>query len=144
MQILGLYGPINWINTLKVLKQLHNAQSFLPIVFSLEPNPFQSPNLTISIFPAFYSVDRRATMCKVLTQSFCSKDQGYDIPDLADHINKISIYLVDSSDMPSVSALAKDMTVIFPRINSVKLYFKRRSEVVPVSFLLTIIKYNRT
>ena len=48
---------------------------------------------------------------------------------------------IDSSDMPSIYALSKDMAMSFPRINSVNLRFGRRCEIV--SFLLTVDDCNQ-
>ena len=93
----------------------------------------------ITIFPAFYSVDR-ATIHQVLALSFC-KDQGSYMARKADNIMELSIYLIDSSDMPSIYALAKNMAVSFPRIIVLNLWFERQCEIV--SFLLsTVDDYN--
>ena len=77
LQILGLYTPNSPRNTLKTLKKLrtgNDAQSLLPIIFTFERENFLSTS-HISIFPAFYSVDRRATSSihQALAQSFCIK-----------------------------------------------------------------------
>ena len=81
-------------------------------------------------------------MHQVLAQSFC-KDQGPDDDFmLARDIDALTIYLNDSSDMPSIYALAKDMTVSFPHIHYLKLCFEHRCEIV--SFLLTVDDYNCT
>ena len=141
MQILGIYLPRGPRIILKTLKELHNAQSSFPIVLTLERESFTPGPDHISIFPAFHSVDRRATIHQVLAQSFC-KDQGNYMVAKTDNISELSIYLIDSSDMPSISALAKDMAVSFPQIDSLNLYFERRCEIV--SFLLTIDEYNNT
>ena len=109
--------------------KLHNAQLFLPIVLILERMyciPFPDH---IRIFPAFYSVDRRATIPQVLAESFC-KDQGNYMVAKAESVRKLSIYLIDSSDMPSISALSKDMAVSFPQIDWLDLIFERRCEIV--------------
>ena len=149
MQIFGLYYPgkprnfiKNFKRLLNTLKELHNTQLFLPIIITLQREhcSLQFPD-HISIFPAFYSVDRRATIHQVLAHSLC-KDQGDYMLAKADKVNKLSIYLIDSSDMPSIFALAKDMAVIFPQIGWLNLWFERRCEIV--SFLLTISDYNRT
>ena len=135
LKILGLYarrfrhwhirhasdGPTR--NILKTLKELHNAQLFFPIVFTLDSAVLGH----ISIFPAFYSVNRQATIPQALTQSLCKS--RFDIIEL-------SIYLIDSSDMPSTYSLAKDMVVSFPQIAYIKLFFECRCEIV--SFLLTV------
>ena len=48
----------------------------------------------------------------------------------AESVRRLSIYLIDSSDMPSISALAKDMAVSFPQIDWLDLIFERRCEIV--------------
>ena len=50
--------------------------------------------LHINIFPAFYSVDRWATMHQVLAQSF-RKNQDNFTASIADIIIELSIYLID-------------------------------------------------
>jgi hypothetical protein len=57
----------------------------------------------------------------------------------ANNITQLSIYLFDSSDIPSAYALAKEMAVTFPRIDWLNLWFERRCEIV--SFLLTVDDY---
>ena len=47
-----------------------------------------------------------------------------------DNIRGLSIYLTESSDMPSISAFAKNMAVSFPQIGYLNLYYERRSEIV--------------
>ena len=135
MQILGLYTNGTLRNILKTLKELHDVQLFLPIVLTLERESFISVTDHIGIFPAFYSVDRCATIHQVLAQSFC-KDQGKYMVAKADNITQLSIYLIDSSDMPSIDALAKDMAVCFPQIDWLNLWFEHRCGIV--SFLLTV------
>ena len=145
MQILGLYTYTRLRhrgcprNILKTLKELHNAQLFFPIILSLENTPFSTVPDCISIFPAFYSVNRRATIPQVLAQSFC-KDGMYVRRKV--NILELSIYLINSSDMPSVYKLAKDMAVSFPQIRWLNLWFEFRCEIV--SFLLTVDDYNST
>ena len=53
-----------------------------------------------------------------------------------DNVTQLFIYLVDSSDMPSIYALAKDMAVTFPQIKWLFLKFKHRCMIM--SFLLTV------
>ena len=60
----------------------------------------------------------------------------------ADSVRELSIYLIDSSDLPSISALAKNMAVSFPRIRYLHFEFEHRCEIV--SLLFTIYDYNRT
>ena len=90
----------------------------------------------VSIFPTFYSVDRRATIYQVLAQSFCKDQVNYVFA----NIPKLSIYLIDSSDMPSISALANDMIMCFPDIRWLNFCFERQCEIV--SFFIST--YNRT
>jgi hypothetical protein len=63
------------------------------------------------------------------------KDQGEYMLAKANMVFEISIYLIDTSDMPSIYALAKGLAVIFPQIHWLNLWFERRCEIV--SFLLT-------
>ena len=125
---------------LKTLKELHNAQIYLPIVLTLERERFLSTPDHIGIFPLFYSVERRATIHQLLAQSFC-KDQGEYMVAKVNNINILSIYLIDSSDIPSIYGFEKDMTLSFPRIGWLNLWFEGRCEIVPVSFLLTVEYY---
>jgi hypothetical protein len=120
------------------VKELYKAQLFFPIVLALEHPTFTFPPDHITIFPSFYSIDRRATIPQVLVQSFC-KDYGDNMVADPDAVNELTIC---SSDMPSISALAKDMAVSFPQIGWLNLCFERRCDVV--SFLLTIDDYKRT
>jgi hypothetical protein len=92
----------------------------------------------IAIYPAFCSVDRRAEIPQALAQSFC-KDRGNFLVTKAENIRGLIIHLNDSSDMPSIYALAKDMAVSFPQI-TLYLWFERRCEIV--SFLLIVDDYN--
>ena len=55
-------------------------------------------------------------------------------------VTELSIYLIDSFDMPSIYTLAKDMAVSFLRTGRLNLWFERRCEIV--SFLLTVDDYN--
>ena len=140
MQILGLYsGGTRHIP--KTLREFDNAQLFLPIILTLEREGFSPYTNHIGIFPEFYSADRCATIHQVLVQSF-SKDQGNYMAANADNIRELDIYLIDSSDMPSISALAKNMAVSFPQIAYLNLSFERQCEIV--SFLFTTDDYNRT
>jgi hypothetical protein len=60
----------------------------------------------------------------------------------ADNVHELSIYLIDSSDMPSIYTLARNMVVSFPQIGYLNLCFERRCEIVSFSF--TVDDYNRT
>ena len=131
MQCLGLSS--HWHgdgkDVLKILKELHNAQSFLPIVFiSTFIKPFH-----IVIFPTFYSVDRRATISELLIQFY---KNGQEDHILVDAVTYLDFYLIDFSGIPSIYALAKDIAVSFPRIEWLSLWFERQCEIV--SFLFTI------
>ena len=132
-------------NILKTLKEFHtgNAQLFFPIVLTLEREGFTLSPDHISIFPPFYSVDRCATIHHLLAKSFLKDPRkgSYLVVDL-NNIRKLSIYLVDSSDIPSISALAKNMALSFPQIDFLNLFFERRCEIV--SFLTAIDDYNQT
>ena len=61
-------------------------------------------SMTISvisvIFPTFYSGNRRASILQVLAQSF-RKDRDNDML----FIPELSIFLIDSSDLPSTMTL---------------------------------------
>ena len=135
MQILGLYRRVGGSprNILKTLNELHNAQLFLPIVFTLEHGHFRTIPTYIRIFPAFYSVDRLPSIPQILAESF-RKDQGKYMLAKVDMVFEISIYLIDTSDMPSIYALAKGLAVSFHRIGWLNLWFERRCEIV--SFLI--------
>ena len=136
MQILGLYNG-NYGNIRTALKELHNAQLFLPIVLILKRQsfiPYYSDHTTI--FPMFYSVDRRATMHQLLAQSF-GKDQGRYMVTNTNNIRTFNIYLTDSSEIPSISVLAKNMAVSFPQIGYLNFFFESRCEIV--SFLFSYI-----
>ena len=128
---------------LKSLKELHNnnAELSLPIVLTLQRESFTPYPDHISIFLAFYSIDRWATIHQVLVQSFSKEQDGYMVAS-ADNVRELSFYLFDSSDIPLISALAKNMAVSFPHIGHLNLCFERLCEIV--SFLLTIDDYNRT
>ena len=57
------------------------------------------------------------------------------------NILELSIYLIDSSDITSISALAKNMAVSFPRIGYINLCFEHQCDIV--SFLIVIGDYDR-
>ena len=127
---------------LESLKELHNNNAvFFPIIVMLERENFTPYPDHISIFPAFYSVDRRATIHQVLVHSFSKEQDGFLVASV-DNVRELSFYLFDSSDIPLISALAKNMAVSFPHIGHLNLCFERLCEIV--SFLLTIDDYNRT
>ena len=144
MQILGLYTPGGSRDVLKNLKELQNSQLSFPIVLTLERQSFNSFPDHINIFPMLYSVDRRATIPQVLAQSLslCKDEDDHYMPVLSKthNIRGLSIYLIDSSDIPSIYALAKEMAVYFPQISWLNLWFEHRCNIV--SFLLTVDDYN--
>ena len=118
-------------NILKILSELHDAQLLLPIFFTLDHghHHYYTECEHISIFPAFYSVNQRASIPQVLAQSL-KRDRDNKVAPF----RKLSIFLINSSDMPSVYTLAKDMAASFP-FNWLNLCFKFRCEIV--SLLLT-------
>ena len=140
LQILGIYEYYdNEVGFLKTLKRLQNAQLHLPVIVTLES---ESSNFgsyffidRISIFPSFYSVDRHPTIHQVLAESF---NENYTTR-LADAVgvSALSIYLVDSCDMPSIYMLTKNLTMTFPKIVELTFWFENPCEIV--SFLLTMI-----
>jgi hypothetical protein len=136
LQILGIYSFTSQRTILETLKELHDAQLSIPIVLSLNMVYLSIPDVyspdDICIFPTFCSVDRYAAIAQVLAQSVC-KDQGFFIAK-AENIRGLSFYLTDSSDIPSIRALAKDMTASFPQIRWLNLWFEYQSEIV--SFLI--------
>ena len=97
---------------------MHNAQSYFPIVFTFA-------NAYIGIFPAFYSVDRHATIPQATAQFFHDRYRGPSA-----RRSHLYIYLIDYSDMASVYALTKEMTVKFPLITSLHLWFERQCDIV--------------
>ena len=79
----------------------------------------------IGIFPAFYSVDRTATLHQVV--------KSLDKEPLClsmDKISDLSIYLNDCSEMATIHELAKTMAVSFPQITTLIFYLKHRCEIV--------------
>ena len=143
MQIIGLYDSFGVASLLISFNELRNAQIPLPIILSLSSLAFFPRVDGITIFPALLSADRRATIHQALIQSF-RKDQGFDMVAKMDDIDTLIIYLIDSSDMPFVYALAKDMAVSFPKIRYLDLLFRSPSRCEIVSFLLTVDDCNRT
>ena len=93
---------------------------------------------------SLYSVDRSATIPQLLAKSF-EEDRGYHVSadvDRGYHVDRVydlSIYLIDSSDMPTVYALTSSMAWSFRRISRLNFWFERQCEIV--SFLL---HYDRT
>ena len=116
-------------------KEFQNAQIHFPIVLAStrsEVRNFYARRDYITLFyPTLYSVDRRATIPQVLAQSLGKSSYP------SHKFRRLFIYLIDSSDLPSIYALAKDMAVSFPKINWLYLLFERRCDIV--SFLSTTI-----
>ena len=134
LQILGIYGIYDKAKFLGTLKRLQNARLHLPVIITSESSYYRDFD-KISIFPAFYSIDRYPAIQQALAISF-DKDQGhgsYTLAD-ADRVTKLSIYLIDSYDMPSIHVLIKNMTSTFSKINYLSFYFEKPCEIV--SFLL--------
>ena len=120
------------VNFLKTLKHFHDAQLFRPTIFTLQCEGYRPSSITI--FPAFHSLCRIATIPQLLTKSF-DEYQSH-------HLEiGLSVYLTDSSDMPTIHALAKGMAGCFPRIWCLSFLFERPCEIV--SFSLTIDCYYR-
>jgi hypothetical protein len=144
LQILGIYCLSGGTRPIvKTLKAFQNAQISFPIVVALTHDMILNfPDYITLFFPAFYSVDRCATIPQVLAQSFCKDQSSFAAVAKANNIRGLSIFLIDSSDLPFIYALAKDMAVSFPRIGRVRMFFERQCDIV--SFLLTIDDYNRT
>jgi len=128
LQILGLYTDENQKIIRKTLKELHDAELSPPIIFTLEVESFLPYPDHICIFPTFYSVDRRATIPQVLAQSLF-KDHGNYLVTRGEDIYKLSIYLADSSDMPSISEFSRNMAVRFPQIRYLHFVFERPCEI---------------
>lgn len=116
---------------LKTLIELHDAQSYIPMIVSMERKDSSLIPSHIYIFPAFYSFDRCVTIPQVLAQTF-SKDHD---DAAAEDVFELSIYMTDSSDLPSIRAIAKEMAVTFPQICWLNLMFKTRCDIVS-SFLV--------
>ena len=123
---------------MKTLKQIQNAQLHLPVVVALELDHY-AELYKISIFPAFCSVDRHPTIHQVLAEYF-DEDKTYTLPVVGTgNIYQLSIYLVDSCDMPSIQVLMKNMSVTFPEVSTLTFCFENPCRCKIVSFLLTMI-----
>jgi len=128
LQILGIYSNYSYSpeKLLNHLKHLRSAQVSLPMVFLLHPN--DSNLYRLGIFPAFYSVERIATIPELAAKSF-NDDQGTGIQETVPFVDLLSIYLVDSSDMAAINTLAQNMSVVFPGLNWLNFCFERRCEI---------------
>jgi hypothetical protein len=138
LQILGIYEYYDEeVGFLGTLKRLQNFQLHLPVVVTLECD-FYDVFDKISIFPAFYSIDRYPTIYQVLAESFDKDQSSYRLAHKSNTVFGLSIYLVDSYDMPSIHVLTKNMTMRFPGLFSLTFCFENPCEIV--SFLLTMIR----
>ena len=126
LQKLGIYEKD--LGFLRTLKELQNTQLHLPVVFSLEYH-YHGPELPqkISIFPPFY--DCHPSIHQVLAETFGTDQDSY-----TRKIDTLSIYLVDSCDLPSIQVLTKNMTMTFPNLTSLTFSFENPCEQI-VSFL---------
>ena len=138
MQILGIYGIYDKVKFLRTLKRLQNSQLHLPVVVTLE-NSFYSDFAKISIFPAFYSIDRHPAIHQVLAKSFDIDPGSYTLAD-AGKISQLSIYLVDFCDVNSIHALTKNMSVIFSKIDCLTFYFENSCEIVSFLFIMIVVE----
>ena len=82
----------------------------------------------ITIYPAFYSIDRHPTIHQVLAEYF-DEDQGFYTLTNEGTINILSVYLVDFCDMPSIHALTKNITITFS-LSSLTFCFEKPCEIV--------------
>jgi hypothetical protein len=120
LQILGLYSPSNPGNILKTLKELHDAQLFLPIIVTFERESLTTLIDRISIFPAFCSVDRRATIPLLLVQSFC-KDQDNDTFPIANYVHELFTWFVGHRSAWQIRVLSLFYIFLFIYFTSAKL-----------------------
>ena len=134
MRKLGIYENYgNDFGFLGNLKQLQSAQLHLPVVFTLEYGFYELDDLySVSIFPALN--DCHPTLHRVLAESF-----NTTLVD-ARFIYGLSIYLVDSCDLPSIQVLTKNMVTTFPSITSLTFSFENPCEKI-VSFLFDYDRY---
>ena len=135
LQIFGVYDLNIPHAFLETLKQFHrdDAQLFTPMVFILEGTYLNAKHWHVYIFPGLYTVDRIATIHRVLVESM-DKDLTSEsrIVDM-NKVSMFSIYLFDCSNVSTIHALVKDMTVIFSQITVLNLFFAHQCEIV--SFL---------
>ena len=107
--MLGIYRGSAFM-ILETLEGLRNAQLHLPVVVTLQNSSYSDIDM-ISIFPAFYSIDRHPTIHQVLAEYFDNlKDQSYYILADAGKVFSLSIYLVDACDL-------KFLQRTFPKID---------------------------
>ena len=98
------------------LKRLQNAQSHLPVVFTFDHGNFQHEGITrIIIFPPFYD----STIHQVLAEYHDIDQDSHKsrLPVAAAHlIDALSIYLIDSYDLPSIHVLTENVAMTFSNI----------------------------
>lgn len=125
LQIFGIYNLSYPHTLLETLKQFRDAQLFLPMVFTVEGNYVSQWH--IGIFPGFYNVDRIATIHQVLFESL---DKDVLCAGMNEVVSQLSIYLVDSSNLPTIQALAEDMAVTLPHLTQINISFERGQNIV--------------
>ena len=121
------------------MQSLYNAQlsglSITVVIACVCTKSFGTPD-RFAVFPTFCSSDRNTTNHQILVD-FLNKDLTRAE---MNHVSHFSLFM-NPSNMPTINALAKDMTVIFPQIINIFLIFEYRC--VIVSFLLTLNEYVR-
>ena len=134
LQMLGIYEYYEFLEFLGTLKELQNAQLQLPVVITLDYGCYETEGFTwLSIFPPFY--DCHSTVHQVLAKHFDDIDEdSYTLLGDGRTIGSLSIYLVDSCDLPSIHGLTKNMSMMFPDISSLTISFENPCEKI-VSFL---------
>jgi hypothetical protein len=132
LQIFGIYEDDQQkFEFLGTLKQLQNAQLHLPVVIALQCDSDGEFD-RITIFPAFYSIDRHPIIHQALAESL-DKDMSR-LADAGPGRSEVSeftlvIYLVHSGDLPSIHVLTKNMTMIFPKIIYLTFCFEIQCEI---------------
>lgn len=129
LQKLGIYVHYGNFGFLGGLKQLQNAQIHLPVVFTLDHRHYEYI-IRMSIFPAFYSIDRIPSIHQVFAEPLDKAQGTYN----TNKIYELAIYLLDSCDLHSIHALTKNMAMTFPNITSLVFAFENPCEEI-VSFL---------
>lgn len=138
MQIFGIY----YFPRPGFLQSLHNAQLSglsIPVVIACICTKSFGIFDRFAVFPTFYSSDRNATNHQILV-NFLNKDLTRAEKNQVSHFS----LFMNPSNMPTIHALAKDMSVIFPQIINIYLIFEYRC--VIVSFPLTsmsMLEFNR-
>lgn len=124
LRILGMYTNPYPNRILHTLKQFHDAQLPLPMIFVL--TPFGGWR-TIDIFPSFYSIDCCATVPQILAR--CYNEHHQDSASFQpNNVTRVSLY-VGFFDMPKLHVFAKDMAVNFPRISALDFFLDRPYEI---------------